>query len=178
MTTTTKNMGYDGQKNPVLYIPMYPQYFYPQRYPVGDGYQNSQLNHSSYDHKDQFFGTGLEELMFKRGEIIDSKINLVLSDIYQRREFQHDNAYHICLDQCACRNLINELDEDVWDRNRIELEKKIIDLEQEKRMEQTSYFRDILFLKRELREAMIEKLEENQKTDMFLDQKEELPCHI
>ena len=59
---------------------------------------------------------------------------------------------------------------------RIELERKIIDLEQDKRMEQTSYFRDIMFLKKDLREALIEKLEENQKTEMLLDGREESTC--
>jgi hypothetical protein len=68
------------------------------------------------------------------------------------------------------------LNETVWDRNRIDIERKIIDLDQEKRMEQTSYFRDILFLRKELRDAFIEKLEENQKTEMLLDGREESTC--
>ena len=49
--------------------------------------------------------------------------------------------------------------------------------EEEKRKEQTAYFRDILFLRKELRESLIDKLEERQKTDLLLDQKEELPCN-
>ena len=56
----------------------------------------------------------------------------------------------------------------------VELERKIIDLEQEKRKEKAGYFNDILFLKKELRETLIEKLEEEQKA-MILNKPEEEP---
>jgi len=55
------------------------------------------------------------------------------------------------------------------DRRRIELEEKILDLEQEKRREKAGYFRDVLFLRKELRESLIEKLEEEQKARFFAD---------
>ena len=42
------------------------------------------------------------------------------------------------------------------------------DLEQEKRRERSAYFRDILFLRKELRESFVEKLEEEQKAEMFM----------
>ena len=43
-------------------------------------------------------------------------------------------------------------------------------------MEYANCFRDTLFLKKELRETLIEKLEESQKMDLLLDRPEELPC--
>jgi len=158
---------------PLSYVHMYPQYFYPERYTAGVGYNRSYLLESP---EKSFFGGGLDDLMLKRSKIIDSKIHLLLSDIYQRREFQKEHIYRIYLDQCNCRNLIFQLDEEIWDRKRMDIERKIIDLEQEKRMEQTSYFRDILFLKKDLREALIEKLEEKQKTDMLLNHGVESTC--
>ena len=64
------------------------------------------------------------------------------------------------------------------DGRRVDIEKKIIDLEQEKRRERAAYFRDILFLRKELRESFIEKLEEDQKADIFINQQEEVPCQL
>jgi len=170
----TINNTYVVKNLPVLYTPMDPRYLYPDKVVSGDGYKMSAV---SYDPKPEFCGTGLDDLMLKRGEIIDSKIQLLVSEIYQRQKLQKENLYHIGLDQCTCRNLIYRMDEDVWDRKRIEIERKIIDLEQEKRMEQTSYFRDILFLKKEFRESLIEKLEEKQKIELLLDQEEDITCN-
>jgi hypothetical protein len=62
----------------------------------------------------------------------------------------------------------------LWDRNRLELEHKIIDLEQDKRREASNYFRDISFIRKELRESLIEKKEEEQKADLLMNQQEEL----
>jgi len=64
---------------------------------------------------------------------------------------------------------------DYKDRRRVDIEKKIIDLEQEKRRERAAYFRDVLFLRKELRESFIEKLEEEQKAEIFMNPKEEFP---
>jgi len=61
----------------------------------------------------------------------------------------------------------------MWDKKRMDVERKIIDLEQEKRREQTDYFRDILFLKKELRETLIEKLEEKQRLALLAEGEEE-----
>jgi len=111
--------------------------------------------------------------MFQKQEIIDSRIHMLVSEIYQRHTLQNDNLYRISLDQCACRNLIFDMGDHVWDKRRLDFERKIIDLEQEKRRELTSYFKAVLFLRKELRETLIEKLEEKQKGDLFKDPGEE-----
>ena len=116
--------------------------------------------------------------MFQKQEIIHSKIQMLFSEIYQRHTLQNDNLYRICLDQCACRNLIFDMGDHVWDKKRLDFERKIIDLEQEKRREQTGYFKDVLFLRKELRETLIEKLEDKQKSDLFKDSGEELTMPI
>jgi hypothetical protein len=58
--------------------------------------------------------------------------------------------------------------EDLWDRYRFKLEQSILDLEGEKRKEESAYFRDVFFLKKELRELLIESLEERQKAGMLI----------
>jgi hypothetical protein len=52
----------------------------------------------------------------------------------------------------------------------VELERKIIDLEQEKRREEKDFFKDLMFLNKELRFAKIEEMEEKQKQALCLDQ--------
>ena len=111
--------------------------------------------------------TGLEGLLYQRQEVIHSKIHMVLTEIDQRRIMKDYHLYRIDLDKCACQNLIYFIGKEYKDRRRVDIEKKMIDLEQEKRRERAAYFRDILFLRKELRESFIEKLEEDQKMDMF-----------
>jgi len=117
---------------------------------------------------------GLEDLMAQKEEIILSKAHMLLSEIYHRYTLKEDNLYKIDLDQCTCRNLIYLLGDDITDKRRIELERQIIGLEQEKRKEKGNCFRDILFLKKELRYATIEKLEEDQKTALLTNKMEDL----
>ena len=100
---------------------------------------------------------------------------MILKEIDQRRILKEDNLYRICLDQCTCRTLIHQLGTTYMDKRWVDLERKTIDLEQEKRQEITGYFRDILFLRKELRESIIEDLEESQKKDIFMNESEETP---
>jgi hypothetical protein len=146
-------------------------------YPAGgnsvtDGYH---LTLSSTEENTQPFGYGLEQLLFQKKEIIDTRLRMLASEIYHRYNLKNDNLYQICLDQCTLRNLILLMGESFLDNRRIELERKIIDLEQEKRRERSDYFRDILFLRKDLRDTLIEKLEEAQKEKMFMNEGEESP---
>ncbi len=173
LNTTSKDHG--DQNDPRLYIPIDPSYLYPTNNTLpGIGYSSGI---SSAEYSGESSGYGLEHLMFQKQEIIHSKIQMLFSEIYQRHTLQNDNLYRISLDQCACRNLIFNMGDHLWDKNRLDFERKIIDLEQEKRREQTGYFKDVLFLRKELRETLIEKLEDKQKADLFKDSGEELTCN-
>ena len=163
MDLTTINKAARDHNHPALYIPMDPKYFYPAANLVKDTYSNQLSN----DEKNGTNDTGFEDLMYKRGEIIDARIKMIFSEIYERNSLLDKNIYRISVDQCNCKNLIYMMARDIWDRNRVDIEKKIIDLEQEKRMQQANCFKDLLFIKKELRESLVEKLEEKQKTDML-----------
>ncbi|MCX5835740.1 MAG: hypothetical protein NTX62_01975 [Deltaproteobacteria bacterium] len=151
------------------------KYIYPKKY----GYNKTSLLYPApfpFYKKPSSYSTGLEGLLYQRQEVIDSKIQMVLTEINQRRILKDENLYKIDLDQCTCLNLIYHIGKDYKDKRRVDIEKKIIDLEEEKRREKTTYFRDILFLRKELRESFIEKLEEDQKADIFITKQEEIPC--
>ena len=162
---------YKGHPYAVLYPPLDARYLYPEKNLAS----NTHLGELSFaNDNDHFPGYGIERLLDNRRALNDSKIQMLLSEIYQRQNIKKDNLYHINLDQCSFKNLIFDMG-DIWDKRRTELERKIIDLEQEKRREMTSFFGDILFLRKELRESLIEKLEDEQKAGLLTDQKEELP---
>lgn len=171
----TINKGHESQHPPILYAPIDPKYLSSDTN-VLNGSVDSFL--PSGTDKNQFFGAGLEDLMNQRSDIIHSKIQMLISEIYNRYDLKDENLNQIGLDQCTCRNLIFLITDVYMDKKRIDLERKIIDLEQEKRKEKAGCFKDILFLKKELRESLIEKLEEKQKKDFFMNPKEELPCNI
>ena len=177
MNFTTIIPDYENRNAPTTftYAPPAVQYLYPQRY----GYQRASVIYPitlPFERKSVSYATdlSLESLLGQKQEVIDSKIQMVLTEIDQRRIMKDYHLYRIDLDQCTCRNLIYFLGKHYQDKRRVDIEKKIIDLEQEKRRERSAYFQDILFLRKELRESFIEKLEEDQKAEIFLNPTEVL----
>ena len=177
MILNTISKYHENKELPVLYVPLDPKYLYTENKTVmknGD-YQN---NLFSAEYKEPTLGVGLEQLMGQRQEILSSKMKLLHSEIYKRHELADSNLYQINLDQCTCRNLIYRIGDEFFDKKRIELERKIIDLEEEKRREKANSFKDILFLQKEVRETLIEKQEEEQKANMLINQAEDLTCNM
>jgi hypothetical protein len=121
-------------------------------------------------------GDGFEQLIAQRQNLIFSNLQMLYTEIYKRQKIKDTNIYRINIDQCAFKNLIFQVNDYIWDKNRIELEQKIIDLEQEKRKQEANCFKDTLFIQKELRQSLIEKLDEQQKASFFMDQPEELSC--
>ena len=162
-----------GQNIPYLSIPMDPKYMYSgEKKRVNDTYISDNSTKTDSASQGEF---GLEQLMQQKQETILSKIGMLNTDIWQRYKLKDDNLYMIDRDQCTCKNLINALGDHFYDPKRLEMERKILDLEQEKRREMAGCFRDILFLKKDLRESEIERLEEDQKMCFFTNKEEALP---
>ena len=134
-------------------------------------------NSSYVDSNSSTTGYGLENLISQRQNLISSNLEMLYAEIYKRHKVKEINIYHINLDQCSFRNLIYQTNDDIWDKKRVEFEEKIIDLEQEKRKEEANCFKDTLFIQKELRQSLIEKLEEQQKANFFMNQPEELACN-
>lgn len=143
------------------YGPFEASYYY--LYSPGTGLMRGLYREQNGTGYDTGLGTGLDLLLGQRRELLRSKVELIASEIKERRYLKERNIYQINLDQCVCRDTILLRGEEIWDRYRFKLEQSLLDLEREKRMSQESYFRDLLFLKRELRQALIEGLEEDQK---------------
>jgi hypothetical protein len=170
MILNTTNQDNWHQNYPALYTGFDPKYCYPE---YGNRNLNGDYNHDTPTQINDKLDIGIEDLMEQRRDIVHRKLHMVISEINQRYKLKNENLYQIDLDQCTCRSLIYDMGPNTWDRKRVEFERRIIDLEQEKRRERASYFRDILFLKKELRQSLIEKVEEENKARFFTADKEE-----
>jgi len=166
----------ENQKFQNQYMPMDPKYFYKY---IDSPMKGSYIVPNSYIFTpDSDSGSGLDMLLGQRKQIVESKIQMLDAEMHQRYRLKNDNLYKIDLDMCLCRYLIYRVGDVYMDKRRIDLERQILGLQQEKRREKALYFRDVSFLRKELRESLIEKLEEEQKTNLFMNQTEELPCNL
>ena len=98
----------------------------------------------------------LEGMLGAKIQRTEDRIEAVIEAIDKRRLIKEENLYGIERDICTCQNLIFEMGYKVYRRDRdwIGLETRKIDLERDRRMELAAYFRDILFLGKELRDTV------------------------
>lgn len=117
----------------------------------------------------------IDNIFQDRQTLIRSKIELILLQLEQRKKINQEVLYEIDKDSCKAQNLIFEMGYRVYrmDRERMTLEKIKLDLEAQKRLEEVSYFRDTGMLNRDLKETLIEYLNEAQKTKLIETEEEE-----
>lgn len=170
MIFNTPNTGYDRPYQGPQYGEHSQLYYYLYRpageHHVRDRYGLAVLPLPQYQVKQEEDG-GLDMFLGLRQEVLDTKIGLLTNEIDTRQQLKQANLYRMNLDQCECQNQIMLLGQHLWDKRRMQLEQHILRLEEEKRREETSCFRDIMFLNKELRLALIEGLEERQKAAML-----------
>jgi len=151
-------------------LPLDPKYLYPGSPNPGNiGYQFKQNEAPNSAHSlDPEDGLGIENLLAQRADLVDYRAQMIVEEIKERRRILERNLYSINLDQCAHRDIILFRSEDIWDKYRFKLEEDILGLEENKRREESAYFRDILFLKKELRDSLIERKEEDHKASLLV----------
>jgi hypothetical protein len=128
------------------------------------------------DSKKSYLGGDLDDLFQDRLGLIRSKIELILLQLDQRKDINQENLYRIDLDSCQVQNLIFQMGYRAYrmDRDRLSLEKMKFDLEAQKRMEETSYFRDTGLLNKDLKDALIQYLGEVQKSAFINEGRERI----
>lgn len=109
----------------------------------------------------------IQTLLNQRGQVIEARVEMILDEIEKRRMIKDRNLSQITRDQCIQRNAILTRGDQVWDKYRVKFEQDILRLETERRKELSSYFKDLLFLRKELRDSLIEKMEEDQKAALL-----------
>jgi len=128
------------------------------------------------DSKKSILGGDIDDLFQDRLGLIRSKIELILLQLDQRKEINQENLNRIDQDSCRAQNLIFEMGYRVYrmDRDRLSLEKMKFDLEAQKRMEETSYFRDTGLLNQDLKDTLIQYLGEVQKSAFIIEGRERM----
>lgn len=149
------------------YIPPNPKYFdYENRY---GRLKKNKMYVTEPKLSANDYATGIEQFLEQKQDLNRYKIQLLYTEIGVRSYINGQLLYRINQDQCTCQNLIMARGDRFLDRQRIELENRILDLEAEKRREEAAFFRDLSFLNRELRQARIETLDEYHKQAMCLN---------
>jgi hypothetical protein len=106
-----------------------------------------------------------DEIFKDRLDLIRSKLELILLQLNQRKAINQKILYQIDKDSCKVKTLNFEMGPGAYEmgRERLTLEQMQFDLKQQKRMEETSYFKDTGLLNTQLKDTLIEYMEEKQK---------------
>lgn len=111
---------------------------------------------------------GLDELMLCRSYLLKERRRLLEEEILRRGEIHVEIMERIERDICHCRSLLLQRGEEFIDHYRLSLEQFVLRLEEEKRRELGSYFRDIQRLRADLREVVLEEQEESKQLEVLL----------
>ena len=165
-----------------LYIPIDPVRYSiasPYGRPAKVSHENKLVDHIfetiyQKESNKSVFGGEIDDLFQDRLGLIRSKIELILLQLEERKKINQENLYRIDLDSCNVQSLIFQMGYRAYrmDRDRLSLEKMKFDLEAQKRMEETSYFRDTGLLNQDLKDALIQYLGEVQKSSFITDRRE------
>jgi hypothetical protein len=114
----------------------------------------------------------IDEIFQDRLGLIRSKIELILLQLKERKKINQKILYRIDNDRCDAQYLVFEMGYRAYamDRERVQLERTKLDLEREKRMEEASYFRDTGMLNRDLKDSLIQYMEEVQKGTLIAEE--------
>jgi hypothetical protein len=110
-----------------------------------------------------------DEIFKDRLDLIRSKLELILLQLNQRKAINQKILYQIDKDSCKVQTLNFEMGPGAYEmgRERLTLEQMQFDLKQQKRMEETSYFKDTGLLNTQLKDTLIEYVEEKQKSALL-----------
>ena len=100
--------------------------------------------------------SGVETMLGSKISRAEDRIETLIEAIDKRRLIKEVNLYGIERDVTQCQNLLFDMGYKIYRRDKewASLETKKIDLERDRRMEQSAYFRDITLLGKELRDTM------------------------
>ena len=136
-------------------------------------HENTLVNHALNRCLQRNYNCGetndIDDILHDRKNIIQSKIELILLQLSQRKGINHDVVKSINYDMCKTQTFLMGMDHEnqAMDKNRLSLEQLQFDLERQLRMEQLNYFRDTGMLNRDLRDALIQYIDQVQKDSII-----------
>ena len=125
-------------------------------YSSGGGYLSSPYIYKGGGSAQNIYVSGVETMLGSKISRAEDRIETLIEAIDKRRLIKEVNLYGIERDVTQCQNLLFDMGYKIYRRDKewASLETKKIDLERDRRMEQSAYFRDILLLGKELRDTM------------------------
>ena len=113
-----------------------------------------------------------DEVFKDRLDLIRSKLELILLQLDQRKAINQKILYQIDKDSCKVQTLNFEMGPQAYEmgRERLTLEQMQFDLKRQKRMEETGYFKDTGLLNTQLKDTLIEYMEEKQKNALLTEE--------
>ena len=113
-----------------------------------------------------------DEIFKDRLDLIRSKLELILLQLDQRKAINQKILYQIDKDSCKVQTLNLEMGPGAYEmgRERLTLEQMQFDLKRQKRMEETGYFKDTGLLNTQLKDTLIEYMEEKQKSALLTEE--------
>jgi hypothetical protein len=113
-----------------------------------------------------------DEIFKDRLDLIRSKLELILLQLDQRKAINQNILYQIDKDSCRVQTLNLEMGPGAYEmgRERLTFEQMQFDLKRQKRMEETSYFKDTGLLNTELKDTLIQYMEEKQKNALLAEE--------
>ena len=153
----------------------YPVYIYHSSYaPFDTKYYENILVRYTFNNILKRENTGgesgdIEDILQDRKNLIRSKIELILLQLGQRKTINHDVIKSINYDMCKTQTFLMGMDHEnqALDRNRLSIEQLQFDLDRQLRMEQLNYFKDTGMLNRDLRDALIQYVDQVQKDSII-----------
>ena len=148
---------------------------YPPSYTDHLCYKNKLANHiieAVNRRQSQSFLDTTDEIFKDRLSLIRSKLELILLQLDQRRAISQKVLYQIDQDSCKIRNLFFDMGPHAYEigRDRLTLERMDLDLKRQKRMEEASYFKDTGLLNKDLKDTLIQYMEEVQKSALVREE--------
>ena len=104
----------------------------------------------------------LDAILNSKKDLLMDKLAMLTQALGERRQIKTDLFQNIQKDSTWCQNQIFGIEKLYDPKLEREWKRNMLDLNRERRQEQTSYFRDLTMIQQELRDTMLEYIKERQ----------------
>ena len=104
----------------------------------------------------------LDSILNSKKDLLMDKLVMLTQALGERQKIKTDLFQNIQKDSTWCQNQIFEIEKLYDPKLEREWKRNMLDLNRERRQEQTSYFRDLTMIQQELRDTMLDYIKEKQ----------------
>ena len=104
----------------------------------------------------------LDAILNSKKDLLMDKLAMLTQALGERQKIKTDLFHNIQKDSTWCQNQMFEIEKLYDPKIEREWKRNMLDLNRERRQEQTSYFRDLTMIQQELRDTMLDYIKEKQ----------------